>query len=62
MEGRSVITLNAYRKKHKLSHPNLINKAKRQTIEALLEHGVWKIGEWDRNRYLLRADLVESFW
>jgi Fic family protein len=45
MEGRSVMTLNAYAKKHKLSHPNLINKAKRQTIEAFLEHGVWKIGE-----------------
>lgn len=45
MEGRSVITLNDYAKKHKLSHPNLINKAKRQTIEAFLEHGVWKIGE-----------------
>ena len=45
MEGRSVITLNDYAKKNKLSHPNLINKAKRQTIEAFLEHGVWKIGE-----------------
>jgi Fic family protein len=45
LEGRSVITLNAYAKKHKLSHANLINKAKRQTIEAFLEHGVWKIGD-----------------
>jgi Fic family protein len=45
MEGRSVMTLNAYAKKHKLSHSNLINKAKRQTIEAFLELGVWKIGE-----------------
>ena len=45
MEGRSMMTLNAYAKKHNLSHPNLINKAKRQTIEAFLEHGVWKIGE-----------------
>jgi hypothetical protein len=45
MEGRSVMTLNASAKKHNLRHPNLINKAKRQTIEAFLEHGVWKIGE-----------------
>jgi Fic family protein len=45
LEGRSVVTLNAYAKMHKLSHPNLINKAKRQTIEAFLEQGVWKIGD-----------------
>lgn len=31
-------------KKQKLSHSNLINKANRQTIEAFLEKGVWKIG------------------
>ena len=45
LEGRSVMTLNTYAKQHRLSHPNLINKAKRQTIEAFLEYGVWKIGE-----------------
>jgi len=45
LEGREIMTLNAYAKKHKLSHPNLINKAKRQTIEAFLEQGVWKIGD-----------------
>ena len=45
MEGRSIRTLNAYAKKHRLSHPNLINKAKRQTIEAFLEHGEWRICE-----------------
>ena len=45
MEGRTILTLNAYAKKHRLSHSNLINKAKRQTIEAFLEHGEWKIGE-----------------
>ncbi|MFM2374239.1 MAG: hypothetical protein RLZZ234_234, partial [Candidatus Parcubacteria bacterium] len=27
-----------------ISHPNLINKANRQTIEAFMENGVWKIG------------------
>lgn len=45
MEGQAIMTLNAYAKKHKLSHANLINKAKRQTIEAFIEHGVWKIGD-----------------
>lgn len=45
MEEKSIISLNAFAKKHGLSHPNLINKAKRQTIEAFLDHGEWKIGE-----------------
>ena len=45
LEGRAVVTLNTYAKMHNLSHPNLINKAKRQTIEAFLEQGVWKIGD-----------------
>jgi Fic family protein len=45
LEGREIMTLNAYAKKHKLSHPNLINKAKRQTIEAFIEQGVWRIGD-----------------
>lgn len=45
LEGRDIMTLNAYAKKHSLSHPNLINKAKRQTIEAFVEHGVWRIGD-----------------
>jgi hypothetical protein len=31
-------------KKNKLSHSNLINKAKRQTIDAFSEKGIWKIG------------------
>jgi len=44
LEGRSVITLNEYAKQRRLSHSNLINKAKRQTIEAFIEHGVWKLG------------------
>jgi hypothetical protein len=29
--------------KYKISHSNLINKAKRQTIEAFWEKGKWKI-------------------
>jgi Fic family protein len=44
LEGRKIITLAEYGKKNKLSHSNLINKATRQTIEAFLEKGVWKIG------------------
>jgi Fic family protein len=44
LEGANIITLAEYAKKHKVSHSNLINKAKRQTIEAFLEKGDWKIG------------------
>lgn len=44
LEGKQIITLNEYAKKNSISHANLINKAKRQTIEAFLEKGVWKIG------------------
>lgn len=43
LEGVQIVTLAEYGKKNKLSHSNLINKAKRQTIEAFLEKGVWKI-------------------
>lgn len=44
MEGKKIITLAHYAKEYKLSHSNLLNKADRQTIEAFLEKGVWKIG------------------
>lgn len=44
LEGKDIITLANYAKKNKLSHSNLINKANRQTIEAFLEKGIWKIG------------------
>ncbi len=47
LEGASIMTLAEYAKKNKLSHSNLINKAKRQTIDAFLEKGVWKIGVKD---------------
>src|SRR3990172_4176159 len=43
LEGKKIITLAEYAKENKLSHSNLINKAARQTIEAFLEKGVWKI-------------------
>lgn len=44
LEGAHIMTLAEYAKKNKISHSNLINKANRQTIEAFLEKGVWKIG------------------
>lgn len=44
LEGKKIMTLSEYAKENKLSHSNLINKAKRQTIEAFLEKEVWKIG------------------
>jgi len=44
LEGKKIITLADYAKENKISHSNLINKAGRQTIEAFLEKGVWKIG------------------
>ncbi|NTU46839.1 Fic family protein [Candidatus Roizmanbacteria bacterium] len=45
LEGKEILSLNDYAKKHKLSHSNLINKANRQTIEAFLEKNIWKIGD-----------------
>jgi Fic family protein len=45
LEGGHIITLNEYAKKHRLSHSNFINKAKRQTIEAFIEKGIWKISD-----------------
>jgi Fic family protein len=44
LEGANIMTLAEYAKKYKISHSNLINKANRQTIEAFLEKGIWKIG------------------
>lgn len=44
MEGKKIISLSDYAKQTKTAHSNLLNKANRQTIEAFLEKGVWKIG------------------
>ncbi len=44
LENKKIVTLVEYAKTNKLSHSNLINKATRQTIEAFLEKGIWKIG------------------
>jgi hypothetical protein len=35
--GKDIVSLVDYAKKYKISHSNLINKAKRQTIEAFSE-------------------------
>lgn len=43
LEGKEIITLAEYAKRKNISHSNLINKAHRQTIEAFLEKGTWKI-------------------
>jgi Fic family protein len=44
LEGKTIIPLAEYAKQQKTSHSNLLNKANRQTIEAFLERGIWKIG------------------
>ncbi len=44
LEGKKIVTLAEYAKSNKLAHSNLINKATRQTVEAFLEKGIWKIG------------------
>lgn len=44
LEGKKIVNLVDYAKQKRISHSNLINKAKRQTIEAFLEKGIWKIG------------------
>ncbi len=44
LENKVIMNLSDYAKERKLSHSNLINKAKRQTIEAFIERGIWKIG------------------
>ena len=44
LEGKKIMLLVDFAKSRRLSHSNLINKANRQTIEAFMEKGVWKIG------------------
>jgi Fic family protein len=44
LEGKKIIPLVRYAKESNISHSNLINKAKRQTIPAFIENGIWKIG------------------
>ncbi len=44
LEGKEIVSLSEYAKQNQTSHSNLLNKAQRQTIEAFLEKGKWKIG------------------
>jgi len=44
LESKQIVKLSDYVKTQKTSYSNLLNKAKRQTIPAFLEKGVWKIG------------------
>ena len=44
LKGEKIITLSECSKKNKESLNILLNKAKRQTIPAFREKGVWKIG------------------
>lgn len=44
LENKNIITLSEYAKRGNLSHSNVLNKAKRQTVEAFIERGDWKIG------------------
>jgi hypothetical protein len=45
LEDKEIASLVDYTKKYKISHSNLINKDKRQTIEAFSEKSKWKIGD-----------------
>ncbi len=44
MESKKIVSLSEYAKEHGITLASAINKAKRQTIEAFLEKGEWKIG------------------
>ena len=45
LQGEVIIRLSDYIKQHGLSAPAVTNAARRQTIPAFREKGVWKIGE-----------------
>lgn len=45
LEEKEIILLSDYAKENKLSYSNMLNKANRQTVEAFMEKGVWKIGK-----------------
>ncbi len=57
LEGAKIVTLAEYGKRKKISHSNLINKANRQTIEAFLEKGVWKIGIVAEENLIIKTHL-----
>lgn len=44
LENKKIVSLKEFAKEQNVSLSSVINKAKRQTIEAFLEKGSWKIG------------------
>lgn len=44
LEGREIVSLSEYTRRNSLPQAGQINKARRQTIPAFREKGVWKIG------------------
>jgi Fic family protein len=54
LKGEKVVTLASYTKKHNGSPAALLNAAKRQSIPAFREKGVWKIAESYRTNTHLR--------
>lgn len=44
LQGKTIVTLSEYIRKKQLKAPAIFNAARRQTIEAFREKGVWKIG------------------
>ncbi len=45
LQGESIVTLAEYVKENRLGAPAVFNAARRQTIPAFREKGVWKIGK-----------------
>lgn len=45
LKGQVIITLSGYIRQNGLSAPAVTNAARRQTIPAFREKGVWKIGQ-----------------
>ena len=45
LQGEAIVRLSDYIRQHGLSAPGVTNAARRQTIPAFREKGVWKIGE-----------------
>ena len=47
LRGDVIVRLSEYIRRHGLSAPAVTNAARRQTIPAFREKGVWKIGQHD---------------
>lgn len=51
LQGDGIVTLADYVKEHSLGAPSVFNAARRQTIPAFREKGVWKIGKGYTREY-----------